>query len=298
MAKRDFLQRHLLIISLLRKRACSFEEIQNYLSINEDESGYQLNISQRTFQRDRDEIYSIWGIEITFDRKKGVYQIINEENSEDEIIQRTLESYDLISALKQNRKVGKYIFLENRKSSGTEFFNAIIKAIEDKVIITFEHLSFTKEPRIRRCVPKGIKETQNRFYLIAYDLEAKDFRNFGMDRMTNLNLTKETSTTPELNIEAFYHHAFGIERTYEAQKIVLKFKMEQMAYVQSLPFHHSQEIVEETETYFIVELFMHPTHDFLLEIMKHGPICEVLEPKILRDQVMERVGRLAKMYFN
>ncbi len=296
MAKRDFLKRHLLIITLLKRKAATFNEIQQYLIDNEDESGYELEISQRTFQRDKQEIYSVWGVEIVYDRSTKLYRISTEYNSGDEIIERTLESFDLITALKQNRQVGKYIFLEKRKSFGSEFFNAIINAIDNEVIITFDHLSFTKAPQIRKCIPKAIKETQNRFYLIGYDIEKKDFRNYGLDRISNLKVTSEKGHSLAIDIEEFYKDAFGIERTNEAQKIILRFDINQIEYVKSLPFHHSQMITSQNAENFTLELFMHPTHDFLLEIMKYGPICEVLEPKMLRDEIVLRVKKLVTLY--
>ncbi|MEC4114914.1 WYL domain-containing protein [Myroides pelagicus] len=296
MAKRDYIKRHLLIIELLRKRPSTYNDILNHLINNQDQIGYQLEISKRTLQRDLNEIDSIWGIEISFNRSMQAYEIENEEHAEDETIQRTLESFDLISALKQNRKVGKSIFLEKRKSSGSEYFNGIIHAIDNNLIITFDHLSFSKEPSVRRCVPKAIKETQNRFYLIAYDLDIKDFRNFGLERVANLIVTPHRESSPKINIEKAYQHAFGIERNETVEKIILKFDIQQKEYVKSLPFHHSQRIIAEDENSFTLELFIHATHDFLLEIMRHGPICEVIKPVMLRQQVSERVQLLAKMY--
>ncbi|WP_158964045.1 helix-turn-helix transcriptional regulator [Myroides fluvii] len=296
MAKRDFIKRHLLIIELLRKRPSTYEDILHYLNNNQDQIGYQLEISQRTLQRDLKEIDSIWGIEIAYNRSKQAYEIEREEYAEDETIQRTLESFDLISALKQNRKVGKSIFLEKRKSSGSEHFNGLIHAIDNHLIIAFDHLSFSKEPSARRCVPIAIKESQNRFYLIAYDLDVKDFRNFGLERVANLVLTNERGNSPKINIEKSYQHAFGIERYEAAQKVVLQFDIQQKEYVKSLPFHHSQRIIAEDQNHFTLELFLHPTHDFLLEIMRHGPICEVIEPVMLRDLVKERVKKLAQIY--
>lgn len=296
MAKRDFIKRHLLIIELLRKRPSTYDDILNYLINNQDQIGYQLEISKRTLQRDLKEIDSIWGIEITYNRGKQAYVIESDEYSQDETIQRTLESFDLISALKQNRKVGKSIFLEKRKSSGSEYFNGIIHAIDNNLVITFDHLSFSKAPSTRRCIPKAIKESQNRFYLIAYDLDINDFRNFGLDRVKNLVVTNDRASSPQINVESDYQHAFGIERYETAQKVVLRFDIQQKEYIHSLPLHHSQRITSENLDHFTLELFIHPTHDFLLEIMRHGPICEVIEPLKLRNLVKERVQNLAKMY--
>ena len=72
MAKKEYLQRYILIVELLRRKSVSFLEIQEYLFDNE------IDISQRTFQRDKEEIESLWGIEIKFNKKEGNYEIKEE----------------------------------------------------------------------------------------------------------------------------------------------------------------------------------------------------------------------------
>ncbi|MBB1151474.1 WYL domain-containing protein [Myroides sp. NP-2] len=66
--------------------------------------------------------------------------------------------------------------------------------------------------------------------------------------------------------------------------------------MKSLPFQASQKIVNEIEATFTVELFMHPTNDFVMEIMRHGSICEVLEPQSLRENVREQVNEMYEKY--
>ena len=60
--------------------------------------------------------------------------------------------------------------------------------------------------------------------------------------------------------------------------------------------HHSQKIIDETTSYFSVELFVHPTFDFILELLKYGELVEVLEPKELRATIKERIENAAKLY--
>lgn len=64
MAKRDYIQRFILIVELLRKQPSTFEEIQDVLFNND------IEISQRTFQRDKGEIELLYGIEIKFNKKR------------------------------------------------------------------------------------------------------------------------------------------------------------------------------------------------------------------------------------
>src|SRR5690606_17692888 len=294
MAKQDSIKRQFLIVEFLRNRPANFQQINDFLLDKEREIEYNLTISHRTFQRDCDEIATLWGIEIGYNKRENVYEITDE--SEDSHLDRLMEAFDTVALLQQSKTVGKYIYLERRKSKGTEFFNGIVHAIQNQLVVTFQLNSYWNEPTQRRCVPVAIKESQNRYYLIGYDLDKKAFRNYGLDRLTNFTVTRQKKQAPAANIEKMYRHAFGIECYHEPVKISLKFDNGQKEYVKSLPFHASQKIANETEDTFIVELFMHPTHDFVMEIMRHGSICEVLEPQTLRESVREQVIEMYEKY--
>jgi len=295
MAIQDTIKRQLTIIELLRKRNCSLEEILNHLKNKSKFTGFNLEISSRTFKRDREDIEEIWGILIKHNKRENVYEITNDD--EDLLTDRLIESLDLVSVLNRTRSVSKYIHLENRKSNGILYFNDILYAIENQFILTFTLNSYWKDSSERKCVPKAIKETHNRYYLIAWDLDKKEFRNFGLDRISDFKITYQTAESPTIDINKFYEHAFGIECYNDPEKVVLKFQKSQQAYLESLPLHSSQIITVLNDDYIQVELFVHPTNELVMEIMKYGAICEILQPNRLREQVKEKVNKFYKIYF-
>ncbi len=295
MAKQDSIKRQFLIIEFLRKHPAPFNEIIDYLQEKEQDTGFNLTISQRTFQRDCKEILSLWDINISYNKYKNAYEIADEDDNPH--IDRLMEAFDMVSLLNQSKKLGNYIYLENRKSKGTEFFNGILYAIQNNFAVTFTHQSYWHGTKTQRnVVPKAIKESQNRYYLIAWDLDKKDFRNFGLDRISNFTVDNQKHTSPKIKVEEYYQHTFGIERYDDPVKIVLEFDNDQKEYVKSLPFHSSQKITKETKTTFELELFMHPTNDFVMEILRYGAICVVKEPLELREEVHERLIEALEKY--
>lgn len=290
MAKKEYLQRYILIVELLRRKSVSFLEIQEYLFDNE------IDISQRTFQRDKEEIESLWGIEIKFNKKDGNYEI--KEELSDGKFDRIAESFNVVNALNQSQSVSKFVFLDQRQPKGTEYFHGILHAIQNNLVITFQLNSFWAEPTKRRCVPKAIKEAQNRWYLIAYDLDREDFRNYGLDRISKFEITASKIQTPNINVNEYYKNAFGIETQGEPHRVILKLHNAQKKYLQSLPLHHSQRILEEKENYFILELFLHLNFDFRMEILKLGSLCEVIEPIHFRNEMIEEISKLKNIYKN
>lgn len=63
-----------------------------------------------------------------------------------------------------------------------------------------------------------------------------------------------------------------------------------------MPLHTSQKITQENKKTFTVELFMHPTNDFVMEILRYGAICEVKEPDFLRNRIKDEVKQLQEKY--
>lgn len=267
----------------------------DYLSEESTVTGFDLQISERTFKRDREDIEEIWGIVIEHNRRENVYEIVHDDS--DILSERLIETLDMVSVLNRSRNVSKYIYLENRKSNGIMYFNDILYAIENQLALEFTLNSYWSESSKRKCVPKAIKETHNRYYLIAWDLDKKEFRNFGLDRITDFKLTYQPTESPAIDIAKFYEHAFGIECYNDPQKVILKFQKSQQAYLESLPLHTSQTIVDLNDDFIQVELFVHPTNELVMEIMKYGAICEVIEPQLLKEQVKEKVKEFYTIYF-
>ena len=68
MSTRETLLRYNYIINRLRRGPATFDEIVNYLNAKAEDTDYNLSISHRTFQRDKQDILSLYGIIIEFDR--------------------------------------------------------------------------------------------------------------------------------------------------------------------------------------------------------------------------------------
>ena len=69
------------------------------------------------------------------------------------------------------------------------------------------------------------------------------------------------------------------------QQIVLKCTRHQGEYIRSFPLHQSQKETKETPEDIYFEFFLHPTYDFMQEILSFGKEVVVLEPKTLVDDI-------------
>lgn len=273
------------IIRLLLYKPMSLEELRKAL---------KLNINVQTIRRDFEKIENDFGYAITYSRKEKGYLI--EKINDDFQNEKILESLAIINAIKQTDNVRQYIFLEKKQSSGVEFFSDIIDAIDNKNVLAFTLNSYWNPPTKRKCAPIAIKEAMKRWYLIGYDLDRKEIRNYGLDRLSNFRILDEKISPPKVDVNELYKHTFGIENFTEATTFILKFAISQLNYLTSLPLHHSQEIYGITDEYFYVKMFVHPAYELKMELLKFSDYCEVIEPEFYREELKKTIQKLFQIY--
>jgi predicted DNA-binding transcriptional regulator YafY len=298
MSNKQAIKRIHLIISKLRANPCSFIDLATYLgksSIGDD----NYTISKRTFERDVIEIYEIYGIIIKYDRSQNVYEIVQEANEGK--TNKIMESFQVYNALSLSDSISNNIIIEKRKSLGPENLHLFIHAIQNKLEVQFTHEKFwesTHEKKIRTVFPLALKEARNRWYLVSQDPNDNKFKSFSLDRITNLEIRHEKFEYPtDFNPEEKFEHAFGIITDgTKPVKIKLWFSQSQADYIKSLPLHHSQKVVSENENECIIELYLSPTYDFVMELLSIGKEVKILEPESLKKEIIERLEANIKQY--
>lgn len=282
MSKRESIARYGLIISKLRRGPASYDEIDFFLQNQGDIEGYSYSISQRTFQRDIKDIEHIHRIEIKFDYANKVYYISHEEN--DQLGQRMLEAFDTFNALNTTERISQYIHFENRRPQGTENFNGMLHAIRNNLVIEFTYYKFWNENISERNLePYALKEFRNRWYVVGKDLNDNRIKSFGLDRLSDFNITKKRFEPYGFDVNEYYQHCFGIisPNAQKPEEVVLSFTAFQGRYIKSMPLHESQQILIDSDLELRIKLKIFITEDFIMEIISHGERAKVIEPQSL-----------------
>lgn len=279
-----------LIIQKLKKHPSSFDEISDFLEEESDIQGYDFTVSLRTFQRDLKDIESVFGIEVKYDRSQAVYRITEDANSG--IKERMLEAFDTFNALQISKRMSDFIHFENRKSKGTEYLYGFLHAIKNKQIVSFTYHKFWEtQPENRIIEPYALKEFANRWYILGYDTTRKAIRSFALDRLSELEISKQKfSPSIVFNVEEYYKNSFGIispEKGQKPEEIIISCQPFQGKYFKALPFHHSQEIIKDDENELIIKLFLVPTYDFIQELLSKGHTIKILQPQSLVSEIKQ-----------
>lgn len=304
MAKNEQMLRLLFIEEFLRRRkdrGATYPEIADYLETQFAEKGLELKFTERTFQRDKLAIADVFGIQISYSRKRNAHFIEEEELelSQESVFDQLL----LVEAYRETKGKADVMFFEPRRARGLEHLNGLIHAITQKKVLSFTYQKFWENEKSSKVVmPYALKEFKNRWYLLAADYQAKNpsffLKTYGLDRISDLNISNTSFKRENIDIEKAYKNSFGIISTLgkETQEILLKFDREQANYVKALPLHHSQTVIAENETETIFRVSLVPTYDFQREILSYGKRVQVLAPESFIQELKAEVEIMLKNF--
>lgn len=299
MSRKEGLQRHRFIIRQLEKKPSTFKEILDYLEFQEGitpENKFTCSI--RTFQRDIRDIATIYDIEIKCDKARNEYYISHD--GREDYSERLMESLDLFNAIKMGNSLGNIMLFENRQALGVEHMNGLLHAIKNRLEVSFNYKKFYDASVTKRTVrPVAIKEARNRWYLLAQDTKDEIIKNFGLDRLFDMEIGRQNfKAIKDYDPAKEFKHHFGIINGTgeEPQRVVLSFTPTEGRYVKSLPLHHSQHEILNNEKERQFEYFLVPTYDFRMEILSYGNTVKVLEPEGLRQQIIDQLQEALGKY--
>lgn len=301
MSQQGTIRRYYIIVEQVKgDRFPSFSELKECLA----QEGFE--ISDRTIQRDIEQIRIEFGIEISYDRYKNGYYIDSEKSINLASFIRFLElvnTANIISeSLHDSKKTLEYISFDTEGGLiGIENLKPLLKAARENIIVTFEHFSFLKNT-VKTCKiqPYLLKEYQNRWYVFGIDERLNEFRTFGIERIKNLKLTSEKFVRDEkLNpIEKFKNTIGLVYSNSLLQRVVLSFTPKQGKYIKTLPLHTSQKVLIDNNEETRISIDVIPNLELTQQILKHGDTVRVIEPEWLVNEVKENLFQTIKKYNN
>lgn len=298
MSKRESIARYNLIIKKLRKHPASFAEIADYLALESELQDYNFNVSKRTFQRDLEDIRSLYNIDIQFDFSRKVYFLDFDEQPD--VNERILEAFDTFNALNLSDRLSNNIHFEKRRPQGTENLYGLLHAIKNQLQIKFTYQKFWEDELTKRNVePYALKEFRNRWYVLANDLKDNKVKSFALDRLSDLDITKKRFQFPDdFNVNRHYKYCFGIisPNGHKPEEIELSFDPFQGKYIKTLPLHESQQILIDNEKELRIKLTLFITHDFFMELLSYGENLRVIKPESLINDLKSTFKNVLKLY--
>lgn len=276
----------------------NIKQISQYLS----DKGF--DVSNRTIQRDLEQLNWEFGLKISYNRSKNGYFIDEIDKLQFEPFIKFLEIFNtaeqLLESLAHSRETLNCISFETHEDlKGIDFLRPLLLALREKRTVSFEYKTFFNSPAKEFNVfPYLLKEYQGRWYLVACCVNGEKLYIFGLDRMINLKVNTQTFVPiPSLNARQKFKDVIGVSTSDEKkEKVVLSFSKQQGNYVKSLPLHHSQKVLIDNDQECRIELHLKINFELFQKILMHGDMVKVLKPASLAKEIKETLKKALAQY--
>lgn len=325
---KNALLRYRIIDSCLTNRMRKYPSLEDIIQKIEDQMGTGISVSM--LNKDLSQMRSLYGAPIKYDRNHNGYYYEEEGFSimEFPLTGAEIEALDYSTALLETLKgtrmfrhfenaINKLIegyrissVLEKSASQilqvekplsdgGSDWLEPMLQAIVNHTAIRLRYQRFGSLEKEHIISPYLIKEYRNRWYVIGMVHAYKDIRVFALDRVIDTQPVEEKFIqSNDFDAHTYFHYSFGITQVMHMQpeKIVLKFSPEQSPYIRTMPLHHSQETLEDSEVGLQIQLTVYPTRELVMTVLSYGKEVEVLGSALFKKMVQEEINAMQKIY--
>ena len=266
-----------------------FQEIAKamspYVKEREDNKERKYRYDKQLFRRDREALqYKRCKIE----RNKENGYFFNEEGSE--LIDDLLTAYMLLTAQNKDGLLPMYVIPEPRRNTGAEHLPDCMHAIEEHYQLQLTYYDYRDEQTKTYTVqPYKLKHKDYKWYLLAVDIARPEipFKSFALERIRSIEEGDTFRPNKQLDFVTPYRDAFGMFTDEQAERLVLEFDHRDGNYLMASPIHPSQRVVSKTNTRITFELYIKPTLDLIMELMKRSWSLTIIEPQHLREKFVK-----------
>lgn len=286
----ETLIRYLLTINKLGNALSEGVPTQKLLQFVNDEMekrGFRP-ISIRTLQRDFNDIEMQFGYKVN--NNGSAYTITRVSGYLAHRFDEMLLDFELLSALNSDANMKKYILAEHHRPMGSNLMQPLIRSIRKRTPIEFDYILYRRSCEVIHKVvePYFLKESNRRWYLLAK--ENGQLKSFGIDRIRNLYLCGSMQfIREEIDTDVLFRDCYGIwnDPNMPIEDIELSYDALDGSFIKSVPLHHSQKVLVDTNNEFRISLRLRITNDFVMELLSRSRSLTVIKPLSLRLRVKE-----------
>lgn len=288
-----------LVNTIYRAKRITLEDINRKWVDNYMSEG--LPMVRSTFNRHKDAIQDMFGIDIECDKKDGFkYYIGNAEVLKEDSIQNwMLNTMSVSSMLSESKAVHDRILLETIPSNGENLHHFIDAMKSGRCIHVTYHKYGSEYETEMEVEPYCVKLFKRRWYALVKTKGKDSYFILSFDRIQSLEITSDKfELSEDFDAATWFEDCYGIVRNDEFDLTTVRIRAfgREVFYMRDLPLHHSQKEVATEEGYSDFELEIRPTADFLTPLLSRGAQIKVLEPKWLADEIKAQHVAAADLY--
>lgn len=246
-------------------------------------------LSNSTFRTYVRQIEDIFDITIECEHRDEYRYYISSENdlATDSIRSKLLNAFSINNLLSESKGLRGKILYENIPSKD-KFMIPIMEAIRDSLTLRIDYRPFYhSEPGSHTVAPYCLKIHKNRWYVLVK--EGGMMIHLALDRISSLTVLEDHfKPDSQFDVERFYDGVFGVIASrdeLDVETVIVKVRKDKADYLQALPLHSSQGVVEADANSVTFRYRLMPTRDFISEILSMGSAAKILSPQWVADEL-------------
>ncbi len=280
-------------------------DIQNMRS---DKLGYAapIVVVDKKYYTYAEPDYSINNMPLTADDIQTLLQITRtlrqfegfKQFSDTDALLRKIESKVFALHSRSNNIID---FEKNNQLTGIQFLDILYRAIKEKVNVRIIYKAFgNKTPNPIYLSPYLLKEYRNRWFVFGKRKNMAQIYPLALDRIQKVHILPEHPYIENtfFDPETYFDDIIGVTKYEDRPKERIEFWVDtsQVPYVQTKPFHRTQQMIEETAhgAVFIIEVI--PNLEMEREFFGFGELLKITKPSHLHELFEQRVEKMASLY--
>ncbi len=159
------------------------------------------------------------------------------------------------------------------------------------------HYQSQQQQSQREISPQRLTYYRDNWYLDAWCHLRNALRTFALDAITMVKvLPQRSKEIAEDALESHYSSAYGIFSGEADQLAVLQFSRDAAPRIAREAWHPQQQSAWLSDGSYQLKIPYHNPSELIMDILRHGPDVEVMAPKSLRQQLIERLQKSISHY--
>jgi predicted DNA-binding transcriptional regulator YafY len=177
-------------------------------------------------------------------------------------------------------------------------FQAVAQALLERRRLTITYYNRTRDDETQRVVsPQRLVHYRENWYLDAWCHLREDIRSFSLDAIRAAQILDQPAReVPARDLDAVLSGGYGIFSGHATHTARLRFTPQRARWVAAEQWHPDQRTAFEADGSYVLEVPYSDDRELVMDILKHGPEVEVLNPPELRERVRALLGEALGHY--
>jgi predicted DNA-binding transcriptional regulator YafY len=173
---------------------------------------------------------------------------------------------------------------------------SIKKALAGKNVLQVEYVSTKGKTKTHLLHPYKIFMYNNAWFMIAWNEKNGDIGYYKLNRINRIEILNKKFIPSKTFNENDYIDDFGMKKNGELYNIELKITGPNANLIRERIYGKNQEIIETDDQTTIIKVDMQDKNNILSFVMGFGSSCEVVEPKWLKEMVLNELKIIGSIY--